>query len=271
MNNKFSAASLNVRLATAVVLAVVLIAAWGMGGLYVHALVGLLSLIGLGEFLFLFQPVGCWGMKILGLLLGACSLAASSLLPSMPLHLLLALCGMVSALYALILWSREKTLAPLNRASIILCGIVYMPLLMAPAMHFNRWEQLLVVLVPAASDMAAYFCGVCFGKHSIWPGVSPKKSIEGAVAGLAASIAAAAVLGTICGAAPIWAFALLGTGMGIMAQLGDFFESALKRAANVKDSSRLLPGHGGVLDRLDSISFCIGSYAVVSSLYPFFS
>ncbi|MGN1038307.1 MAG: phosphatidate cytidylyltransferase, partial [Mailhella sp.] len=131
-------------------------------------------------------------------------------------------------------------------------------------------EQLLVVLVPAASDMAAYFCGVCFGKHPIWPGVSPKKSIEGAIAGLAAAIAVTAILGATCGAAPIWAFALLGTGMGIMAQLGDFFESALKRAANVKDSSRLLPGHGGVLDRLDSISFCIGSYAVVSALYPFF-
>ena len=65
-------------------------------------------------------------------------------------------------------------------------------------------------------------------------------------------------------------FALLGAVMGVMAQLGDFFESALKRAVNVKDSSRLLPGHGGVLDRLDSISFCVGTYAFASALYPFF-
>ena len=63
---------------------------------------------------------------------------------------------------------------------------------------------------------------------------------------------------------------LLGAVMGVMAQLGDFFESALKRAVNVKDSSHLLPGHGGVLDRLDSISFCVGTYAFASALYPFF-
>ena len=59
--------------------------------------------------------------------------------------------------------------------------------------------------------------------------------------------------------------------MGVMAQLGDFFESALKRAVDVKDSSHLLPGHGGVLDRLDSISFCSGTYAVAAAIHPFFA
>lgn len=271
MNDKFRAAGLGLRLITAAVLAVVLIAAWVMGGWYVSGLVGVLALVGLGEFLFLFQPSGGWGMKILGLLLGSVYLASCALLPSFPQHLALALCAMLAALYALINWSREKTLDPLRRAAVIVCGILYIPVLLSPAMHFTRWEQLLVVLLPAASDMAAYFAGVSFGKHAIWPGVSPKKSVEGSVAGLLAAVIVACAMGFALGNAPLSSFAALGAGMGIMAQLGDFFESALKRAVNVKDSSHLLPGHGGVLDRLDSISFCVGTYAVASALYPFFA
>lgn len=271
MNDKFRAAGLGLRLITAAVLAAVLIAAWVMGGWYVSALVSVLALVGLGEFLFLFQPSGAWVMKILGLVLGALFLAACALLPSFPEHLALAFCAMLAALYALVAWSREKTLEPLGRAAVIICGILYIPALLAPAMHFTRWEQLLVVLLPAASDMAAYFAGVSFGRHPIWPGVSPKKSVEGSIAGLVASIAVACIMGLALGSAPLYAFAALGAAMGIMAQLGDFFESALKRAVNVKDSSHLLPGHGGVLDRLDSISFCVGTYAVASGLYPFFA
>ncbi len=271
MNDKFRAAGLGLRLITAAVLAVVLIAAWVMGGWYVSGLVGVLALVGMGEFLFLFQPEGGWGMKILGLLLGAAYLAVCALLPSFPLHLALAFCAMLAALYGLVSWSREKTLDPLRRAAIIVCGLLYIPLLLSPAMHFSRWEQLFVVLLPAASDMAAYFAGVSFGSHPIWPGVSPKKSVEGSVAGLLAAVVISCVMGLALGSAPLWTFAALGAVMGIMAQLGDFFESALKRAVNVKDSSHLLPGHGGVLDRLDSISFCVGTYAVASALYPFFA
>ncbi|WP_418764771.1 phosphatidate cytidylyltransferase [Mailhella sp.] len=271
MNDKFRAAGLSLRLITAVVLAAVLIAAWVMGGWYVCALVSVLALVGMGEFLFLFQRSGGWGMKILGLLLGATYLASVALLPSLPQHLTLAFCAMVAALYALVRWSREKTLDPLRRAAVMVCGLLYIPVLLSPAMHFSRWEQLLVVLVPAVSDMAAYFAGVSFGKHPIWPGVSPKKSVEGSIAGLAASIVVTCAMGFALGSAPLYSFAALGVGMGLMAQLGDFFESALKRAVNVKDSSRLLPGHGGVLDRLDSISFCVGTYAVASALYAFFA
>ena len=271
MNDKFRAASLSLRLVTAVVLAAVLIAAWVLGGWYVCGLVAVLALVGLGEFLFLFRREGAYGMKMLGLVLGALYLAAAALLPSFPPHLALAAGTLVAALYALVSWSREKSLEPLASAAIILCGLLYMPMLLAPAMHFTRWEQLFVVLLPAASDMAAYFAGVSFGRHPIWPGVSPKKSVEGALAGLAAAVVVSCIMGLALGSAPLYAFAALGAVMGVMAQLGDFFESALKRAANVKDSSHLLPGHGGVLDRLDSISFCVGTYAVASALYPFFA
>lgn len=270
MNDKFRAAGLSLRLITALILAAVLIAAWIMGGWYVCALVAVLALAGMGEFLFLFQHDGGWGMKTLGLLLGAVYLASAAFLPAMSVQPALAVCFMAAALYALVCWSREKSLDPLRRAAVMICGLLYMPVLLAPAMHFSRWEQLFVVLLPAVSDMAAYFAGVSFGAHPVWPGVSPKKSVEGSIAGLAASVIVSCVMGASIGSAPLAAFAVLGLVMGVMAQLGDFFESALKRAVNVKDSSHLLPGHGGVLDRLDSISFCVGVYAAVSALYPFF-
>ncbi len=274
MNEKFRAASLSLRLITAAVLAAVLIAAWTMGGWYVAALVAVLAVAGMGEFLFMFQREGGWVMKILGIVLAAGYVSAHALAPSFAPALApqfcLAFCVMAAALYALVAWSREKTLDPLRRAAVLLCGILSIPALLSPALHFTRWEQLFVVLLPAASDMAAYFAGVSFGRHPIWPGVSPKKSVEGAAAGLLASVAVACAMGFFLGKAGLASFALLGAVMGVMAQLGDFFESALKRAVNVKDSSRLLPGHGGVLDRLDSISFCVGTYAFASALYPFF-
>lgn len=267
---KFRAAGLITRIVTAVILAVVLIAAWVLGGWYIAALVALIAVVGMGEFLFMFQPEGGWMMKILGILLGAGYVAFAAFLPQYPLEHALGLCFLVVALYALVCWSREQSLDPLRRAAVMLCGIVYLPVLLAPAIHFSRWEQLLIVLVPAVSDMAAYFAGVCFGSHKIWPAVSPKKSVEGSIVGLLGAVVAACALGFFCGKAPLTCFAVLGLVMGVMAQLGDFFESALKRAVNVKDSSHLLPGHGGVLDRLDSITFCAGTYAAAAAYFPFF-
>ena len=271
MNEKLRAAALNTRIGTGVIMAAVLIAAWALGGWYVTALVGAVTLLGLGEFLFLFHRQGARGMKITGMLMGAAYFAAAVFLPSFPPHLALAACGMTAALFALFAWSRSKSSQSLMQACTMLAGVVYMPVLLTPLISCSRWEQLLIVLVPACSDIAAYFTGVQCGKHKIWPTVSPKKSIEGAAAGLAASVACAIAIGTAFGSAGFLPFAALGLVMGCMAQLGDFFESALKRAADVKDSSNLLPGHGGFLDRLDSISFSSGTYAVASGLFVFFS
>ncbi|MCF8259898.1 MAG: phosphatidate cytidylyltransferase [Melioribacteraceae bacterium] len=105
-------------------------------------------------------------------------------------------------------------------------------------------------------DSAAYFLGLAFGKHKIFPRVSPKKSWEGSIAGLVFSIiamlSAKALILDFIG----WDQALIiSLIIGIMGQVGDFVESIMKRDAEVKDSSALLPGHGGVLDRLDSLLF----------------
>ena len=270
MDEKFRKAGLASRLVSGVILAAAVITCWVLGGKFIAGLIAVASLAGMGEFLFLFQKQGCHAMKAFGLALCAVFLAACAFMPAIPASVLISAAFLLCALYGLFDWSREKGLDPLRKAAVVMCGILYMPALLAPVMQFSRWEQLLIVLVPVVSDVAAYFAGVTFGSHSIWKSVSPKKSIEGSIAGFAASTAAACALGAATGTAGMAAFAALGAAMAVMAQLGDFFESALKRAVDVKDSSRLIPGHGGVLDRLDSIVFCAGTYTAAAALHPFF-
>ncbi len=115
---------------------------------------------------------------------------------------------------------------------------------------------LATLLVVWASDSAAYFIGRKWGSHKLAPNVSPNKSVEGAVAGLiGASVFAVATFAIAPGVITPLAAAGFGLVVGIAAQLGDLFESAIKRSLNVKDSGNLLPGHGGILDRIDSLLF----------------
>lgn len=117
---------------------------------------------------------------------------------------------------------------------------------------------LLAVLVTWLADTGAYLVGRSFGRHKLMPRVSPNKTVEGAVGGLAAS----AITAVLCA----WAFglrigpgvaALIGVGLGTIGMLGDLAESMIKRQAGVKDSGTLIPGHGGVLDRIDALLFVL--------------
>ncbi|MBI5577101.1 MAG: phosphatidate cytidylyltransferase [Deltaproteobacteria bacterium] len=106
----------------------------------------------------------------------------------------------------------------------------------------------------AAGDTLAYFVGRAFGKRPLAPTVSPKKTVEGAAGGLAASmIFGGAYAAYFLPDVPSWFSLAASAAVGIAGQCGDLFESMLKRAADVKDSGGLLPGHGGLLDRVDGI------------------
>ncbi len=140
-------------------------------------------------------------------------------------------------------------------------GLIYLPLLLG---HLVLLRQLpdgrgwvfLVLFAVMACDSLAYFVGSSFGKHKLYPAVSPKKSIEGALGGLVG-----ACLGVWLAAAlflPAFGLGhvvLVGLLLGVVGQVGDLFESLLKRACGVKDSGGFFPGHGGILDRLDSLLF----------------
>lgn len=117
----------------------------------------------------------------------------------------------------------------------------------------HPWLMLLPLACCWAGDSAAYFTGIALGRHRMAPSISPAKTWEGFAGGLAASAGAGLLVGTLgCGLAPAVS-AAAGAACGIAGAAGDLVESAYKRWAGVKDSGRLLPGHGGMLDRTDSM------------------
>jgi phosphatidate cytidylyltransferase len=105
-------------------------------------------------------------------------------------------------------------------------------------------------------DAAAFYIGTLFGKHKLAPVVSPGKTVEGSLAGLAGNVGAGLGCKMVLALPISWGACLLFSFlMGIGAQVGDLFESQMKRAADIKDSGNILPGHGGILDRFDATLF----------------
>jgi len=126
----------------------------------------------------------------------------------------------------------------------------------------GRLILLLLLGVIVVSDSAQYYTGRAFGRRALAPTISPKKTIEGAIGGVIFATAAMAIGGHYIFASPIWMLALLGAVISMLGIVGDLFESLLKRSAGVKDSSNLIPGHGGVLDRIDSWLFAAPVYYI---------
>ena len=122
----------------------------------------------------------------------------------------------------------------------------------------GREWTLLLLLVVFATDTSAYLVGRAIGRTPLAPSISPNKTREGAAAGLVGAIAASVLANSVLGLdAIIWEAAALGLVIGVLGQVGDLAESRLKRKAGVKDSGWLIPGHGGILDRLDSIVYVL--------------
>jgi len=120
----------------------------------------------------------------------------------------------------------------------------------------------LVFVLAWFGDTLAYFIGITMGKHKLCPAISPKKSIEGSAAGFAGSISGSVMFGYAAWRLfgidyKVVNMLLVGFAGGILAQLGDLTASLIKRHAGVKDYGSIMPGHGGVLDRFDSVLFVI--------------
>lgn len=142
---------------------------------------------------------------------------------------------------------------------LVVTAYLYVPFLLAHLVMLRLLPDgsswlLLIMLIVMTNDSAAYYIGSAIGKHRLYPAVSPKKSIEGALGGLLGSLGGTLLAKFTFFSSLSYVDALLAALLvGITGQLGDLFESLLKRSFGVKDSGTLLPGHGGVLDRLDSI------------------
>jgi phosphatidate cytidylyltransferase len=148
-------------------------------------------------------------------------------------------------------------LAPSDRRVWTAAGIPYAGVLgMAPIVLRNdvQYGFLAIVFLFAvvwATDIVAYFVGRAIGGPKLAPRISPKKTWSGAIGGTIAAIAAALVVALMAGLPNLPALGLIAAAASALAQAGDLFESAIKRRFGAKDSSHLIPGHGGLMDRLD--------------------
>ena len=136
-------------------------------------------------------------------------------------------------------------------------------LLAATRVEYGREAVLFVLAIVIVSDTAQFYVGSSLGRHRLAPQVSPKKSVEGAIGGLVAGALVALFFGRVAWPTlgPGW-LAGMGLVMAALGIAGDLSESLLKRSASVKDSSALIPGHGGILDRIDALLLVIPGYYV---------
>ncbi|GAA2369592.1 hypothetical protein Cme02nite_62220 [Catellatospora methionotrophica] len=152
--------------------------------------------------------------------------------------------------------------------------MVYVPFLLGFAAPLTtpedgKWRILATLAAVVLSDTGGFVSGVLFGKHPMAPTISPKKSWEGFAGSIVATgVGSAAILWALLDVAP-WKGVLFGMVVSVAAVLGDLAESLLKRDLGIKDMSNILPGHGGIMDRLDSIVFAVPTaYLLLSVLAP---
>jgi phosphatidate cytidylyltransferase len=149
-----------------------------------------------------------------------------------------------------------------QRVGLAVLGAAYPGILLAMLVRLRQLPDGLAWLgltlaVTWLNDTGAYFAGRAYGRRKLYPRISPSKTWEGAVGGLLASIGAALIVKALgwLPQLPWWGSVVVGAGAGVLGPVGDLSESMLKRAYGAKDSSSLLPGHGGVLDRIDALLF----------------
>lgn len=177
------------------------------------------------------------------------------------------------AIAALVEWVRlsRQGFTGGARLAMVAAGVVLIAVAVATLIIFRRIglpHLLLPLMVTVLTDTGAYFSGRTFGGPRIAPRVSPSKTWSGLVGGMVAAGAGAAWWNNWFAYHGEWSAARIGAGfligavLAVVAQSGDFFESWLKRRAGVKDSGRLIPGHGGVLDRVDGLLFVCAACAL---------
>lgn len=224
--------------------------------------------IGLFEFLNMFWPGREKSSWKIGAVIAAIAMIWAPLTWSGTGLILLA--GLIMVLVFLLTYDQAQAPNAFIDGQILFFGLLYLPFILRLFRYLSATEIILVLLATFATDTGAFYIGTHCGGPKIWPAISPKKTWSGSIGGLLLCVAATLIFGLTFGSAHWTSFILLGIAMNVAAQLGDFFESALKRWRGVKDSGGILPGHGGILDRIDSLLFSLPVYCGLAAFISFF-
>ncbi len=252
-------------LSALVLLPIVLGAIWFFTPLQLLVLVEVVLVLTFLEYAALAEAVG---VPVLRVASGAAAMAVCAVFawPGAPAEVPIMVAAL--ALAALALGNRSPSVVPLSQAAAGLFGAIYVGLplgsLVGVRIVAGREAVLLLLFTIMASDTAQYYSGRLFGRHLLSPAISPKKTIEGAVGGFVGGTAVMAIVGRYwLPGVPPWLLPWLGVALVGLGIAGDLFESLLKRTAGVKDSSGLIPGHGGMLDRIDALLFAAPAYYIL--------
>ena len=254
-----SGSGLKARLVTGVVLAAVALTLAYLGPSPLFGLLLVLVLVAQGEFYLAVHKAGYRPATALGLVAGAMVLVGAYRrgVGTVPVILFLTLA--LSFLWHA--WGRDKGRALADMAMTML-GAAYIPLLAsfaaaALSRHDGRGVVLATIGAAAVYDICAYAAGRRWGRRPLAPRISPGKTREGTLFASAGVVVLSAALAPLVGPWTFYEGAVLGVLVCLAAPLGDLFESVLKRGLGMKDMGTILPGHGGVLDRIDAILFCV--------------
>jgi len=252
--------TLKQRIVTGVIAGAAFLTLLWLGGYWYAGLILLMAAIGYYEYIRMFgllkEKAAVWLGLLLTLLI-AVPWGTESFAIGSGMHMDKLIWGGMFVLLALTVISKNRF--TIDQAAVIALGAVYIGF----GFHFmistrllesgGLFYTLLAFVCVWASDAGAYFVGVKFGKRPLWPTISPKKSIEGSIGGVVISIIAAIVFALVKPELLSIPMALLvGLLVAVVGQFGDLIQSAYKRVKGIKDTGKILPGHGGVLDRVDS-------------------
>jgi phosphatidate cytidylyltransferase len=251
-------------LSALVLLSLVVVGIWFLSPFHLLLVAELVLVLGFLEYARLAEGLGAPVPKLAA---GTAAVATCAAIgwPGLPVEV--PMMAALVAFAAIAIGAGSPDPAMLHRVSASLFPAIWLGLplgaLAALRSMAGREAVLLLLATIVVSDTAQYYTGSLFGRRRLAPAISPKKTVEGAAGGFVGGMAALAIGGSwwlpSVGTLSLAALGAVVVALGI---LGDLFESLLKRSAGVKDSSELIPGHGGVLDRIDALLFAVPAYYI---------